>query len=99
MSNPGFAGTVAAVVSANTIPMHEPAPISAARVDTPTTSFGRMRMFPSSELFPIDACKCGKKNAAKDNTGLRGPSPQIFKPGLIAANSIQEQKRPITDAK
>src|SRR5262245_10543723 len=90
-SSPGLAGTLTEAVEANKIAMHDPAPISAASEDTPTTSFGRMRKFPLSEFFPTFASERGHKNAAKNTTGVRGPRPQFFNLILTPNNFIQEQ--------
>jgi len=58
--------------------MQEPAPTSAARDDTPTTSFGRMQTVP---LFPQEATGYGPQNVAKNTTALRPVCRQIA--GLI----------------
>jgi hypothetical protein len=51
--------------------MHEPAPRSAARNDTPTTNFGRMRIVPLSYLIQSGPRQYGPQNAAKDNTASK----------------------------
>jgi hypothetical protein len=79
ISNPGLPGTLTEAVEANTIAMHDPAPISAAREAIPTTNFGRMKKVPLSDFYLRDRRELGQKNAAKNTTGLKGARPQICK--------------------